>query len=93
MAAAASAPAPLSGTPGDAAGTDRLRRRAYCVSPIAARTAYPMGRRVYDDTAVPPAQLVDTLRRRRNELGISYVTLSAAFCEQFAPAVEMLAGT
>jgi probable F420-dependent oxidoreductase len=34
-----------------------------------------------------------TLRRRRDELGISYVTLPSAFAEDFAPVVEQLAGT
>ncbi|GIH16859.1 TIGR03621 family F420-dependent LLM class oxidoreductase [Rugosimonospora africana] len=40
-----------------------------------------------------PAQLADTLRRRRDTLGISYITVSGMFLEQFAPVVERLAGT
>jgi probable F420-dependent oxidoreductase len=40
-----------------------------------------------------PAQMVDTLRRRRDTLGISYITVSAMFLEQLAPVVEQLAGT
>ena len=32
------------------------------------------------------------LLRRREELGVSYVSVAAAFCEQFAPVVELLAG-
>jgi hypothetical protein len=34
-----------------------------------------------------------TLRRRRDELGISYVTTSVAFAGDLAPVVERLAGT
>jgi probable F420-dependent oxidoreductase len=34
-----------------------------------------------------------TLRRRRDELGISYVTTSTAFARDLAPVVEQLAGT
>jgi probable F420-dependent oxidoreductase len=34
-----------------------------------------------------------TLRRRRDELGISYVTLPAPFADDFAPVVAQLAGT
>jgi alkanesulfonate monooxygenase SsuD/methylene tetrahydromethanopterin reductase-like flavin-dependent oxidoreductase (luciferase family) len=40
-----------------------------------------------------PAQIADTLRRRRDTLGISYITVSALFLEQLAPVVEQLAGT
>jgi probable F420-dependent oxidoreductase len=40
-----------------------------------------------------PAQMADTLRRRRDTLGISYITVSAMFLEQFAPVVDQLAGT
>ncbi|MFI6291732.1 LLM class flavin-dependent oxidoreductase [Nonomuraea sp. NPDC050790] len=38
-------------------------------------------------------QIADTLRSRRDRLGISYVSVSAQFMEQFAPVVERLAGT
>jgi probable F420-dependent oxidoreductase len=38
-------------------------------------------------------QMVDTLQRRRDTMGISYVTVSGAYLEQFAPVVERLAGT
>jgi alkanesulfonate monooxygenase SsuD/methylene tetrahydromethanopterin reductase-like flavin-dependent oxidoreductase (luciferase family) len=40
-----------------------------------------------------PRQGADTLRRRREQLGISYVTINAAFLEQFAPIVEQLRGS
>ena len=30
--------------------------------------------------------------RRAEDLGISYVSVNSAFCEQFAPVVELLAG-
>jgi probable F420-dependent oxidoreductase len=38
-------------------------------------------------------QMADTLRRRRDELGISYVSIGDMFAEQLAPVVERLAGT
>ncbi|WP_157246451.1 LLM class flavin-dependent oxidoreductase [Nonomuraea typhae] len=38
-------------------------------------------------------QMADTLRRRRDRLGVSYISVSAQFLEQFAPLVERLAGT
>jgi alkanesulfonate monooxygenase SsuD/methylene tetrahydromethanopterin reductase-like flavin-dependent oxidoreductase (luciferase family) len=37
-------------------------------------------------------QMADELRRRRDEIGVSYVSVNAAFLEQFAPVVELLAG-
>jgi probable F420-dependent oxidoreductase len=40
-----------------------------------------------------PTQIAETLRRRRDTLGISYITVSAMFLEQLAPVVEQLAGT
>jgi alkanesulfonate monooxygenase SsuD/methylene tetrahydromethanopterin reductase-like flavin-dependent oxidoreductase (luciferase family) len=39
-----------------------------------------------------PRQMADELERRREALGISYVSVNAAYCEQFAPVVELLAG-
>jgi len=39
-----------------------------------------------------PRQMADELLRRREEIGVSYVSVNAAFCEQFAPVVELLAG-
>jgi alkanesulfonate monooxygenase SsuD/methylene tetrahydromethanopterin reductase-like flavin-dependent oxidoreductase (luciferase family) len=39
-----------------------------------------------------PRQMADELLRRREEIGISYHSVNAAFCEQFAPVVELLAG-
>jgi probable F420-dependent oxidoreductase len=39
------------------------------------------------------AERCATLRRRRDELGISYVTVSAAFADDLSPVVEQLAGT
>jgi hypothetical protein len=38
-------------------------------------------------------RMADTLRRRRDELGISYVAVNGQFIEQLAPVVELLAGT
>jgi alkanesulfonate monooxygenase SsuD/methylene tetrahydromethanopterin reductase-like flavin-dependent oxidoreductase (luciferase family) len=37
-------------------------------------------------------QMADELLRRRDEIGVSYVSVNAAFTEQFAPVVELLAG-
>jgi probable F420-dependent oxidoreductase len=37
-----------------------------------------------------PAQIADELRRRRDELGISYIGVSGLFMEQFAPVIERL---
>ncbi|WP_344270422.1 LLM class flavin-dependent oxidoreductase [Actinomadura napierensis] len=39
-----------------------------------------------------PSQMAGVLARRRDELGVSYVSVSSAFAEQFAPVVELLAG-
>ncbi|GGP10255.1 LLM class flavin-dependent oxidoreductase [Nonomuraea glycinis] len=38
-------------------------------------------------------QMVDRLNRRRDKLGVSYVSVNGQFLEQFAPVVERLAGT
>jgi probable F420-dependent oxidoreductase len=38
-------------------------------------------------------EIVDALRRRRDELGISYVAVSAMFADRMAPIVEQLAGS
>lgn len=38
-------------------------------------------------------EMVETLQRRRDKLGISYVSVNGQFMEQFAPVVERLAGT
>ncbi|MGW4794329.1 LLM class flavin-dependent oxidoreductase [Nonomuraea sp. NPDC004297] len=38
-------------------------------------------------------EMADTLRRRRDRLGISYVSVNAQFVDAFAPVVERLAGT
>ena len=40
-----------------------------------------------------PAQMADTLRRRRDALGVSYLTVPAQSVEAFAPVVAELAGT
>jgi probable F420-dependent oxidoreductase len=40
-----------------------------------------------------PAQMADTVRRRRDALGVSYLTVPAASVEAFAPVVAELAGT
>jgi probable F420-dependent oxidoreductase len=40
-----------------------------------------------------PAQMADTLRRRREALGVSYLTVPAPSVEAFAPVVAELAGT
>jgi probable F420-dependent oxidoreductase len=37
-------------------------------------------------------EMADELERRREHLGISYVSVNAAYLEQFAPVVELLAG-
>jgi alkanesulfonate monooxygenase SsuD/methylene tetrahydromethanopterin reductase-like flavin-dependent oxidoreductase (luciferase family) len=37
-----------------------------------------------------PAEIADTLRRRRAELGISYIGISAMFMDQFAPVLTEL---
>lgn len=37
-----------------------------------------------------PRQIADVLKRRRDELGISYVTVAQPFAETFAPVVELL---
>ncbi|MFA1542989.1 LLM class flavin-dependent oxidoreductase [Actinomadura monticuli] len=37
-------------------------------------------------------EMADALARRRDELGVSYVSVSSAFVEEFAPVVELLAG-
>ena len=37
-------------------------------------------------------EMADELERRRERLGISYVSVNAAYIEQFAPVVELLAG-
>jgi alkanesulfonate monooxygenase SsuD/methylene tetrahydromethanopterin reductase-like flavin-dependent oxidoreductase (luciferase family) len=38
-----------------------------------------------------PRQMADELERRRDALGISYASVNAAFMEQFAPVIELLA--
>ncbi|GAA2215761.1 LLM class flavin-dependent oxidoreductase [Nonomuraea monospora] len=38
-------------------------------------------------------EMTDTLRRRRDHLGVSYVSVNAQFMDNFAPVVERLAGT
>jgi len=38
-------------------------------------------------------QIVDDLLRRREEFGISYITVPEHFMEAFAPVVERLVGT
>jgi alkanesulfonate monooxygenase SsuD/methylene tetrahydromethanopterin reductase-like flavin-dependent oxidoreductase (luciferase family) len=39
-----------------------------------------------------PAEMADELRRRRDSLGISYVSVNGVFMEQFAPVIGLLAG-
>lgn len=39
-----------------------------------------------------PREMADELQRRRDGLGVSYVTVNAAFIAEFAPVVELLAG-
>jgi len=39
-----------------------------------------------------PREMADELERRRERLGISYVSVNAAFIDQFAPVVDLLAG-
>jgi probable F420-dependent oxidoreductase len=38
-----------------------------------------------------PRDMADTLLRRRDRIGISYVTVNSMFTEQFAPVIELLA--
>ena len=38
-------------------------------------------------------EMADELRRRRDALGVSYISVNEAFVEQFAPLVERLTGT
>jgi alkanesulfonate monooxygenase SsuD/methylene tetrahydromethanopterin reductase-like flavin-dependent oxidoreductase (luciferase family) len=38
------------------------------------------------------SEMADELQRRRERLGVSYVSVNAAYIEQFAPVVELLAG-
>ena len=40
-----------------------------------------------------PQEMADKLRRRRDELGISYIAVNGMYLEQLAPVVETLAGT
>ncbi|GAA1620508.1 LLM class flavin-dependent oxidoreductase [Nonomuraea maheshkhaliensis] len=40
-----------------------------------------------------PEEMADTLRRRRDRLGVSYISVNAQFMEEFAPVVERLSGT
>ncbi|MEV4803733.1 LLM class flavin-dependent oxidoreductase [Nonomuraea sp. NPDC049421] len=40
-----------------------------------------------------PRQMADTLLRRRDALGVSYISVNAQFMDAFAPVVERLAGT
>ncbi|HEX6445583.1 MAG TPA: LLM class flavin-dependent oxidoreductase [Streptosporangiales bacterium] len=47
----------------------------------------------YGRLAGDPARIAGTLRRRRDELGISYVSVPQWHVEDFAPVVELLAGT
>ena len=39
------------------------------------------------------AEMVDELQRRREQIGVSYISVNGAFFEQLAPVVERLAGT
>ena len=40
-----------------------------------------------------PAEMADTLRRRRSTLGLSYVTVPVQSVDAFAPVIAELAGT
>ena len=37
-----------------------------------------------------PAAIADRLRRRRDDLGISYIAVSAAFMKEFAEVIALL---
>ena len=37
--------------------------------------------------------MLDELRRRREQIGVSYILVNAEFMAQLAPAVKALAGT
>ena len=38
-------------------------------------------------------RIVETLQERREQLGVSYITVSGGFIDDFAPVVARLAGT
>lgn len=40
-----------------------------------------------------PEEMAETLRRRRDKLGISYISVNAQFLDAFAPVLRLLAGT
>jgi hypothetical protein len=62
-----------------------LHRIGVTAPELAARGAVT----VLDGTA---QQMADDLQRRREALGISYLTVPAEAMEAFAPVVELLAG-
>jgi hypothetical protein len=39
-----------------------------------------------------PREMADEIQRRRDRLGISYASVNAAYLDEFAPVVELLAG-
>jgi alkanesulfonate monooxygenase SsuD/methylene tetrahydromethanopterin reductase-like flavin-dependent oxidoreductase (luciferase family) len=39
-----------------------------------------------------PREMADELQRRRDALGVSYVSVNAAFADQFSPVIDLLAG-
>ena len=39
-----------------------------------------------------PAEIADVLRRRRDQFGVSYITVNSLAAEAFAPVLELLAG-
>ncbi|WP_182872872.1 TIGR03621 family F420-dependent LLM class oxidoreductase [Microbispora sp. H10670] len=57
----------------------------------------PEGSRTIPDGAAAvlrgsPREMADTLLRRRDELGVSYVTVNGFYADAFAPVVQLLAG-
>ena len=79
-------------TPSAAAATDLLERMGnrFAVDPAVLATSPSV-------LVGTVAQIVDTLRARREQLGISYLQLDAGFptpdLDAFAPVIETLAGT
>jgi probable F420-dependent oxidoreductase len=62
----------------------RMMRKPSLGIPVSEAAAFLTG---------TPQQMADTLLRRREDTGISYVMVNGQFINEFAPVVEQLAGT
>jgi hypothetical protein len=71
--------------------TDRPFRFAVQATPQDGPQWLATARRA-EDLGYATLMMADELLRRRDEIGVSYVSVNTAFCEQFAPVVELLAG-